>query len=247
MPLLIFRLIRWAVTGVLGSVLLAGLGGGLLYSRYAASSFPEKDGTRKISVCGSTAELTGRTLPLTFEAYWKRASGPNWLAGPDDIGLVAARYEWSHEKLAWVRDEAFAARQAGDAAARERAGRDKPDSGLIAMLESASALDREVGAVSLGDRGYDLKGFRFDGDASERRRSVAAVRDQLAARLAAVGRAPPGAPAPAPPPPSSSSAGAAPSAPSPPAAAAPPPSPLEGLDPLSDAVRRQREREREKP
>jgi hypothetical protein len=227
-PLLIFRFVRWTLTVVIGTTVLALLGGGALYYWHAVSKLPVDAGAVKVSVARPAAALTGTTLPLTFEAYWKRADAPNWLEGPSDMGLVSARYEWSHARQAWVKDDGFEARQAETAAKRQALARERSDPDLLTLLVDPSAEHRELAAAGLKARAYDLFGYRYEASLEENKPAVdriaAAVRER---RGGGVTAPPPRQPAPAPAPGPQPAPGAG--------------SPLEGLDPLSDAVRRARE------
>jgi hypothetical protein len=161
----IFRL------GLLGTLLAAG-GGGYGYYRYAASKLPAApEAVVAGGVCRATPSLSGGTLPLTFEAYVKDAKEHNWLSS-EAIGLVKARYEWSHGAQAWVEDRAFADRQASAVPERQKLARREIDA-LIADLESDDVIRREIAAKELLIRTGETRGYRYDAPAADRAAAVA--------------------------------------------------------------------------
>jgi len=168
-----FGLVKGALKSTLTlAILVAGLGG-YGYYRLAAGKLAAPPGTAvTIGICRATPSLSGGTLPITFEAYLKDGHGHNFLVTPRSIGLVKARYEWSHGQLAWVEDPGFAERQADAVRTRKQlASRDVAS--LIKELRSDDPERREIAAKELYLRTEKTLGYAYDEEKPARDQAAA--------------------------------------------------------------------------
>ncbi len=172
---MLFGLVKGAFRTVLFGAVLVAAGGGYGYYKVAGRRLVVGEGAVvTVGVVRPTGSLTGGTLPLTFEAYVKDPSGHNFLV-PDKegIGLVRARYEWTHGRFEWIPDVGFAERQAESAAERRKiAGKDM--SGLIKRLRSDDIVVREVSSKELKIRTGQTLGYAYDLPKPERDKAAEA-------------------------------------------------------------------------
>ena len=155
----------------LGALVVAGAGS-YGYYRWAASKLPNPGGADvSTRLVGGTPSLSGGALPVTFEAYLKSPKEQNFLESGHAIGLVSARYEWSHGAQAWVLDDAFAARQASDIEARKRLAHRWIED-LLADLASDDIARREIASKELLIRTGMTEGYRYDAPKADRERAI---------------------------------------------------------------------------
>lgn len=174
---MLFGLVKGAFKSALVLGLVGALGGSYGYYKLAARKLTKLQANEgaviTAGICGPTPSVSGGTLPLTFEAYVKDATGHNFLTTEGHIGLVRARYEWSHGNFAWIPDVGFAERQADLVAARKKIANRDADA-LIKGLKSDDPIVREVSARELKIRTNQTFGYAYDLPKEEREKATAA-------------------------------------------------------------------------